>query len=109
MIFEGLLAEIGEKIAGITGDLARLEWLRLKTQEEFAALRAEAARLELYTEAEAAKILKVSERALADLRRAHRLPHCSFGKKPRYTREQLKEICRVLESRPRGKAYLKVA
>lgn len=107
--FDALLNEIGEKIAAVTGDLARLEWLRLKTAEQLSTLRAEAERFEIFNESEAADALKINKRMLADLRRDMDIPHCMFGNHPRYTKRHLAEICQILESRPRGMASLKMA
>jgi hypothetical protein len=107
--FEQLFVEIGEQMRQLNAAFERLEWLRSKAIAEFRAVRDAADKLEVFTEAEAAAVLKVTERALADLRRQHELPHSLFGIQPRYTRQHLKEICRILESRPRGTAIRSAA
>lgn len=89
--------------------LGRMEWLRLNLVREIEQLRAERDMLEIYTEAEAAALIRIEVKHLADLRRRLDLPHCSFGNKPRYTKGQLVEICSILEIRSKGRAALKRA
>jgi hypothetical protein len=79
----------------------RVEWLKNRMIEEAEAQQRSSEMMELYTEKEVAELFGIKEPQMADLRRRHNLPHCSFGKFPRYTKAQLIEICEILEVRPR--------
>ncbi len=87
----------------------RVNWLKDRLLSEFETIRAEHESLEIYTEEDAAMLLKIETKHLADLRRRFDLPHCSFGNKPRYTKEQLISICSLLEINSKGKAVLRRA
>ncbi|MEO7672982.1 MAG: hypothetical protein ABIU09_02765 [Pyrinomonadaceae bacterium] len=89
--------------------ISRVNWLKDRLLSEFESVRAAQDSLEIHTEAEAAAMLKIEVKHLADLRRRYDLPHCSFGNKPRYTKEQLRVICSILEINSKGKAVLKKA
>ena len=87
----------------------RVNWLKDKLLSEFETIKAEQESLEIYTEPDAARLLKIEPKHLADLRRRFDLPHCSFGNKPRYTKEQLLSICSMLEINSKGKATIRRA
>ena len=87
----------------------RVDWLKDRLIKEFEAIKGANEVLEIYTEDEAAKMLRVEKTHLADMRRRFDLPHCSFGNKPRYTKTQLLEICETLEMNAGGKITAKRA
>ncbi|MCW5955251.1 MAG: helix-turn-helix domain-containing protein [Pyrinomonadaceae bacterium] len=95
--FDQLLNEIDATLNETAAKFDRLIWLRKKIAEQFDAARQAAERLELFTEEEAAEILRTEPRMLADLRRKFDLPFCRLGRDVRYTRSQLTEICGLLE------------
>lgn len=70
-----------------------------RVEEEQRRLRREAMQQELkvYTEAEAAKLLKLGHTTLRELRASRGLPHCRAGDRVIYTAEQLERITRMLE------------
>lgn len=102
--FEDTIAEIGERMNELRSAFERLEWLRETAAKQFRQMAEAAERVEVFTEAEAAEQLRVSERTIADLRRAELIPFCRFNNQSRYTRQHINEICRILESRPRERA-----
>lgn len=76
--------------------LDRTSWILQKMQDENERLRAERDELEIYTEAEAAALLRVSDWTLGDLRRRHNFEHIANGKIC-YTRKQLLAIVEALK------------
>jgi len=107
--FEDTMRQIGETMSLLNANFERLEWLRDRAIEQFRATADAAEKIETYTEAEAAELLKVSERTIGDLRRDGLIPFLSFGQSARYTRQQINEICRIVESRPKGSASIQRA
>ncbi len=89
--------------------ISRVNWLKDRLLSEVESIKADQDRFEIFTEADAAKRLKIEVTLLADLRRRYDLPHCSFGNKARYTKEQLMAICSMLEINSRGKVTYKGA
>jgi hypothetical protein len=89
--------------------ISRVNWLKDRLISEFEAIKADQDALRIYTESEAAAVLQIESTHLADLRRRYDLPHCSFGNKPRYTKEQLVSICSMLEINSKGKAVIRTA
>ena len=87
--------------------ISRVNWLKDKLLSAFESMKSDQDSLEIYTESEAAAILQIETTHLADLRRRYDLPHCSFGNKPRYTKEQLVSICSMLETNSKGRAVLR--
>lgn len=87
--------------------LGRIGFARERLQAEVDEMRRERDALEVFTEAEAAEMLKLGEHCregraeehLGELRRQLDLPHCKLGTKVRYTREHLREIVAALEVR----------
>jgi excisionase family DNA binding protein len=59
--------------------------------------------IEIFTEEEAAGLLKVSADTLARLRTSHHLPYLRVGVQIRYTHRHLIEIAGLLEQRVEGK------
>jgi hypothetical protein len=100
--FAELLNEIDATLQDTAAKFDRLNWLRKKMAEQFAAAIAASDTIDIYTEAEAAEILKLGsgkqgENALRHLRSKFGLPFLRFGREVRYTREHLREICSLLE------------
>lgn len=94
--FGELMTEIEGELNGMTSKLARLIWLREKIAAEHAALEAAVDALDVYTEEEAAALLKTDSRMLADLRKRYNLPFFRVGREVRYTAEQLREATVLL-------------
>lgn len=91
--------------------LEQMAWILRKQRDEIDQLRAERDDVEIYTEQEAATMLRVGSgtkafETLADLRSRLRLPHVKIGKSVRYTKNHIREICQMLEinSKTRQKA-----
>lgn len=97
--FAALLNETDEHIEAVLKDFERLRWLRERIAERFADLQAKADAIEVYTEKELAAHFDIKPELLATLRRAHNLPHCSFGNKIRYTRRDADAILEILSTR----------
>ena len=89
--------------------ISRVNWLKDRLLSEVESIKADQEKLEIFTEADAAKRLKIEASLLADLRRRYDLPHCSFGNRARYTKEQLIAICSMLEISSKGKVTYKGA
>lgn len=108
-----------QKMFGETLDAAELEFATLQASfdrlrrlkkmmaDEFEKLQARAETFGVFTEAEAAKMLKLdnpnagdaeqAEKALATLRRRHHFPHVVFNRTTIcYTSAQIAEICEML-------------
>ena len=101
---EAATVEFDDAIQAAEAAVSRLQRLRNRLASEIENLRSEREQLEIYTEEEAAEILKIERpQLLADLRRRHDLPHFLAGREPRYTKEHLAEICRRLEVNSRAK------
>lgn len=88
--------------------LEQMAWILRKQRDEIDQLRAERDDVEIYTEQEAAAMLRVGNGAkafetLADLRSRLRLPHVKIGKSVRYTKNHIREICQLLEINSRSK------
>lgn len=80
---------------------ARLRRLGLAAQDELRRLRDEAedVNLKVYTEPEAAEVLRMSQDTLARLRESEGLPHFRAGMLVRYTNKHLAEITELLAVR----------
>ena len=110
---------IGELVSALNdaaGAIERLSRLKSVLSIEIEQRRAERDALEIYTEEEAAMLLRLdstsptrAKKHLADLRRRLSLPHVSFGNKPRYTKRHLMEICSILEINSKAKSRLQGA
>lgn len=111
---DGAIGDL-EKVLNEAGSvIKRLGRLKSLLNHEISQLREERDILEIYTEEEAAMLLKLDDtdaarakKHLANLRRSLGLPHVSFGNKTRYTKQQLKEICSILESNANAKVSLR--
>lgn len=106
---DNALLELDKSLQDASGAIVRIERLKMRLAAEVEALRSERGRLEIYTEKDAAILLRITERQLADMRRRHDLPHCSFGNKPRYTKDQLVRICEIFEIRSKERPALRKA
>jgi hypothetical protein len=84
---------------------ARLRSIGLAAQDELRRLRDEAqdVHLKVYTEPEAAEVLRLSSASLARLRESEGLPHFRAGTLVRYTNKHLAEITELLVRRGKGK------
>jgi hypothetical protein len=99
-----LPAQIGEAVEKMDSSMVdanaaieRVRFLGNKLLEEFAAIQDRIEELELYTEEEAAAILKIDERQLSTMRKEFNIPHCKFGRVCRYNKSQLAAICAMFE------------
>lgn len=101
------LAELDRCLQDAGGVIMRIERLKTRLTAEVNHLREQRDAFEIYTESEAASLLKIETKHLGDLRRRHNLPHCSFGNKPRWTKEQLIAVCAVFEINSKGKTSMK--
>jgi hypothetical protein len=95
--------ELQKAMSDARAAIDRVDWLKDRLIQEFEAIKGAQEVLEIYTEEEAARMLRIEKTHLADMRRRLDLPHCSFGNRPRYTKVQLLEICETLELNSRGK------
>lgn len=95
--------ELQKAMTDARAALDRVNWLKDRLIGEFESFREAQDLLDIYTEEEAAQMLKIEKNHLADMRRRLDLPHCSFGNRPRYTKQQLREICEMLEINAKGK------
>jgi hypothetical protein len=97
--------ELRRRLLDIQGELLRLcaETLHAldEAEEENRRLRGEAqmTHLEVFTETEAAKVLRMSAATLARLRESEHLPHFRAGMLVRYTNRHLAEITELLAAR----------
>ena len=89
--------------------ISRVNWLKDRLLTEVESVKADQEKFEVFTEADAAQRLKIEVSLLAALRRQYDLPHCSFGNRARYTKEQLIAICSMLEINSKGRAVYKGA
>lgn len=101
---QAVFDELQSAMLAAKAAIDRVEWLKNRMIEEVQTAKDAGKKLELFTEKEAAELFGIKEQQMADMRRRHNLPHCSFGKFPRYTKTQLIEICGILEVRPRRAA-----
>jgi hypothetical protein len=99
----GAFDELQKAMTDARAALDRVNWLKDCLVNEFETFREAQELLDIYTEEEAAQMLKIEKNHLADMRRRLDLPHCSFGNRPRYTKQQLREICEMLEINSKGK------
>lgn len=106
---DSALGDFDEAIRTAQNVVGRMEWLKLQLVKEVEQLRRERDQLEVYNESEAAALLRVETKHLADMRRRHDLPHCGFGTKVRYTKEQLLEICSLFAVNTKGRLKLRKA
>ena len=98
-----------EKVLHEAGStIERLGRLKTVLVAEVEQLRADRESLKIYTEEEAAALLKLEKKHLAELRRTLNLPHLSFGNKPRYRKEHLIRIFSMLEVGPSSQGRMKV-
>ena len=95
--------ELQKAMTDARAALDRVDWLKNRLISEFETFREAQDLLDIYTEEEAAQMLKIEKNHLADMRRRLDLPHCSFGNRPRYTKTQLREICSMLEINAKGR------
>lgn len=96
---EQIGAAIGElevTLAEAAATIERLFRLKGRLATEIEQIRAERERLDIYDEDEAAAMLKLKPKHLAELRRRHDLPHVNFGNVIRYTKPQIAAICEVM-------------
>jgi len=94
-------ADLESAINNAKAAVDRLFRLKRRLAGEIATLRGVRDKFEIFTEAEAAAILKLDkgetgERLLAALRRRFSLPHFVAGREPRYTRQHIQEITEIL-------------
>ena len=101
--------ELQKAMSDARAAIDRVDWLKDRLIQEFEAIKDAQDDLEIYTEEEAAKMLRIERNHLADMRRRLDLPHCSFGNRPRYTKVQLLEICKSLAINSKGKLTAKRA
>jgi hypothetical protein len=101
--------ELQKAMSDARAAIDRVDWLKNRLIEEFEAIKGAKAVLEIYTEEEAAKMLRIERTHLADMRRRFDLPHCSFGNRPRYTKVHLLEICELLEMNSKGRVTARKA
>lgn len=91
--FEQAVIEIDNDIAQYEATAKRLRRFHEAAMAELDRLRAERDLMEMFSEQEAAVLLRLSSRqALADLRYQHSLPHRKIGSKVVYTREDIDAI-----------------
>ncbi len=101
--FEETCRELGKALIEAQNAVSRMLGLKDDAARQYAAMQAAADALEIYTEAEAAAILKLETSHLGKMRRNLELPHCSFGNKPRYTKQNLIRITEILEINSKNK------
>lgn len=89
--------------------MPRLRFSFERIEAELENVRKYRDQLDVFTEAEAAAVLKLTETSLAAYRRDNDLPHLRFGSMVRYTRQHLDQIVSFFESRNAGKSQLRRA
>lgn len=98
-----MIEQITERFSELEQELARvcsqLRYQLTRAEEENDRLRreAESAALVIYTEEEAAGLLRMSLDTLQRLRKKKRLPHLRSGMLVRYSAPHLKRIVEILE------------
>lgn len=97
------------KLAEIETILPRMRFAFERIESELGRVREQRDRLDYYTEAEAAALLKLKEDQFATLRRLNDLPHVRFGMTVRYTRQHLDQITDFFDSRNAGKPHIRKA
>lgn len=107
--FDATIAEAETHIVAAVASLERLIWLRGKIADDIAAMRDAADELELYTEDEAAELLKITAWHLGCLRRKHNFAVVNLGNKIRYTKEQIAGVCDFFSINNKKPAALKAA
>lgn len=90
------IGELDVTLAEAAATIERLFRLKGRLAIEIEQIRAERDRLDIYDEDEAAAMLKLKPKHLAELRRRHDLPHVNFGNVIRYTKPQITAICEVM-------------
>jgi uncharacterized protein YigA (DUF484 family) len=98
---ESAQATLLEIQANVERELARARYALIEAADENRRLRQEALRVNLviYTEKEAADVLKVSEGTLRRKRTSLNLPHMRVGSMVRYSNLHLIEIVELLSRR----------
>ena len=91
------LAELDCQLADAFGAVQRLGRLRDRLAGEVAAMEREIEQIELFTDADIAKIVgDVTPATIARQRQAQNWPHVLIGNKPRYTRRQIETIFEIV-------------
>jgi len=103
MQFELTMTQLDIEFQAVRSTLERLQWLRSKVADEYAAIRDAADQLDVMTEADFAAELEVNQALLAKHRKQFDLPHVSIGGRIRYTREQRRAACDILSTGGRAK------
>lgn len=104
------LAEIDYKGQELRALSDRLHWLKERAAEYFERMRREQDELGVMPERQAAVFLRLADDAdlaferLSRQRRDRNLPHIKFGQCIYYTKDQLREICEIMEIRKAGRA-----
>lgn len=94
---DALLGEMRAAADGVRRDVDRLERLTQRAAAGLAELRRERERLDIYTEDEAAAVLRIDPTMLQKMRlRGGGVPHRMFGTKIRYTRGDIDAILEML-------------
>lgn len=94
--FEVAFNDLAKTLIDAQNTVNHLMWQKDEVKREFAAIQAAAESLEIYTEREAAALLKLKPAQLATLRRAENLPFVRAGALIRYSKENLAEIVKIL-------------
>ena len=92
-LISSALGDLDAAMNQAAATIQRIGRLKDRLAAEIDAVRAEREAMAIFTEAEAADLLKLKPAHLADLRRKHDLPHVNFGNVIRYTKPQLHSIC----------------
>lgn len=108
-MFEQRLGELDIKLHETFTLLGQMQWLRQKLVEEFTEMQEKADDLHCYTDADLAGFFQIKEGLMGSARRNLNLPHFTIGTKPRYTREQAREITRICTVNSKGRLVLKKA
>lgn len=90
--FSNDLFAMRNRLAEARQILDSLDRSREHLEAENARLRAEREALQVFTEAEAAELLRVTPLTLSGMRKTHRLPHVSTGKAVLYTARHIRQI-----------------
>jgi hypothetical protein len=102
--------ELTAALSDATAQIERIGRLKDRLATEAEAMRSERDAIEIYDEAEAAALLRIEPRQLADLRRRLELPHIAFGPKVRYSKQHIGEIVAIFSTRKQERtARLKAA
>jgi hypothetical protein len=93
---ETTTGELDAAILDAQNALARFKFLMDEQQKQFHKKQMELDNIEIFTEAEAAARLKISRVHLGNLRRADNLPFVRLGDSVRYSKENLRDIVKIL-------------